>query len=191
MRFRPPPAFVRIVHSLALQLVLLYIPLAALLFWADRRCTIAVNLTESLPQKLFVIHKGPFNPQLGMLAAFPLPKRIADAHGYREGSVWVKRIAGLPGERITVNGRKVFVGGRPAGKAMKSGTLSGPLEPAAEGVIPAGQVFLAGESGNSLDSRYRSFGLIPLRTLQRVEAVGSDHVMDGTWRAGTGQELSP
>ena len=191
MRFRPSPAFVRIVRSLALQLVLLYIPLAALLFWADRRWTLAVNLTESLPQKLFVIHKGPFKPQLGMLAAFPLPKRIADVHGYREGSVWVKRIAGLPGERITVNGRKVFVGGRPAGKAMMSATPVGPLDPAVEGTIPAGQVFLAGESGNSLDSRYRSFGLIPMRTLERGEAVGSDYAIDGTWRAWTGQELSP
>lgn len=79
----------------------------------------------------------------------------------------VKIIAGLPGDAITVNeSGEVRVAGRLIGKALAVSPSGKSFTPVAEGVIPEGYAFMAASHPNSFDSRYASFGLIPLNSIR-------------------------
>ena len=71
-----------------------------------------------------------------------------------------KKIIGVPGDRVTVLGRQVFVNDRCAGVA-KATTFDGhPLATIAETVIPPGYYYVQGTHADSFDSRYRESGLV-------------------------------
>jgi conjugal transfer pilin signal peptidase TrbI len=73
-----------------------------------------------------------------------------------------KEVAGLPGDRIRVEGRAVWVGDCFMGLAMPSTRDGKALTPIAPGVIPDGYLYAKGEHPASFDSRYRESGLVPL-----------------------------
>ncbi|MDR2781501.1 MAG: S26 family signal peptidase [Holosporaceae bacterium] len=72
------------------------------------------------------------------------------------GRTFVKYMVGVPGDEIQRVGRVVYVGEARVGEVQKAELLS-PME---EGKIPEGYVFVAGTHPDSLDSRYKEFGLI-------------------------------
>lgn len=72
----------------------------------------------------------------------------------------LKRLAGLPGDYIEAGSlvvRSVDSQGRPMPSVLASG------------IIPSGMALVLADHEGSFDSRY--FGLVPLDSLQRVEAV--------------------
>jgi len=78
----------------------------------------------------------------------------------RKGQRFFKRIVGLPGDRISVEDRRVLVNGTDVGIA-KQYTLEGKrLEPLVPGVIPLDYFYVQGTHEMSFDSRYRESGLV-------------------------------
>jgi conjugal transfer pilin signal peptidase TrbI len=71
-----------------------------------------------------------------------------------------KQIRGVPGDRVTVIDRQVFVNDLPVGFAKAVTFDRRPLVPIAETVIPPGYYYAQGTHPDSFDSRYRASGLV-------------------------------
>jgi conjugal transfer pilin signal peptidase TrbI len=141
-----------------LQWLLVFVICAALAMLAHRYVRIGFNETGSLKAKLFLIVRGTVPSDRGDYVVF----RWAGQGGfYRTGMLFTKIIQGLPGESVEVgpNGL-VKVSGRVIGYAKPRASNGVKLEPIEPGPIPPGYFFVAGQSDNSLDSRYKLVGLI-------------------------------
>ena len=89
------------------------------------------------------------DPQVGDLVVFRFPPQRSIAY--------VKRIAGIPGDRVRIDGGRLYVNERP---------VTEPYLRMAERTVPAGQYFMLGDNrDNSNDSRY--WGYVP-----RADLVG-------------------
>ena len=121
----------------------------------SRSYMLAFNLTESLPGTVFLISKKTF-PEAGDFVAF----RWEQNWPYPQGSIFVKRLTGLPGAHVTVQGRSFFVDGRAMGMAKERARSGANLVPGPVGVIPDDRYFVAGEHPDSLDSRYQLTGWV-------------------------------
>lgn len=123
-------------------------------------------------------------PTRGEIAVFRKP---------RTGLVMVKRVVGLPGDRVMLSGGRLFVNGVPAEREAGEGgafveTLpggavhlvaetagdAGPADDTPEFVVPDGHYFMLGDNrDNSLDSRFMDqVGFVPAANLLgRVDRV--------------------
>lgn len=124
---------------------------------------IMFNSTPSLPYTLVYVDYSPGKLKVGDLVVYRFTGEAGhqDYPGLRD-QPFFKAIAGLPGDRITVSGRDVYVNGVAAGRAKPFSFDRKPLDPIAPGVIPEGYVYVRGTSADSFDSRYRSSGLVPM-----------------------------
>jgi signal peptidase I len=111
-----------------------------------------INLTDSVPYSLFTSKAfiGDFKPDV-----------FVSFFHTKTGIKHVKRICGLPGDKIEYIDGNVFVAGKNIGKfferSPKSGTTYTPLE---ETSVSEGYLFVCGSADESLDSRYKEFGLV-------------------------------
>ncbi|HGO6126537.1 signal peptidase I [Burkholderia cepacia] len=115
----------------------------------------SINLTQSLPGTLYITRIG--EPvKRGDLVAF----RWHGGATYPRGVTFIKRVAGVAGDVVTIRAGVFYVNETVIGRA-KPYTLAGvPLTPAAPGVIPNGRYFVSTPNPNSLDSRYALTGNI-------------------------------
>ena len=120
-----------------------------------RSYLVALNLTESLPGTIFLVEKGVM-PERGELVAF----RWEPDWPYPHGSIFVKKLIGLPGSVITAKGRDFFVDDDPVGRAKERARTGEALDIGPTGHIPDGCYYVAGTNPDSLDSRYRLTGWI-------------------------------
>jgi len=75
---------------------------------------------------------------------------------------YVKRIVGLPGERVQVIGNQVLIDGRSLTVTQTDWSTAGSRLADIDLVVPGGQVYVLGDNrDNSVDSR--SFGTVPLQ----------------------------
>ncbi len=116
---------------------------------------LTINLTDSLPGTLFLIDKRSF-PQEGELLAF----RWANDWPYPKGSIFVKRLSGMPGAIISARDRHYFVDGREIGFAKSLSRTGVSLKPGPVGVLPVGRYFVSADHPDSLDSRYALTGWV-------------------------------
>ncbi|MDR1235384.1 MAG: S26 family signal peptidase [Holosporaceae bacterium] len=72
------------------------------------------------------------------------------------GRRFVKYMVGVAGDEIRYVGKVIYVGTTKVGEAKKTDLLT----PIPEGRIPESYVFVAGTHPDSLDSRYKEFGLV-------------------------------
>jgi len=117
--------------------------------------SISLNVTESLPQTLFIVVKGE-KPAKGDFAAF----RWHGGGPYKEGVTFVKIIAGAGGDRVDAVDREYRVNGKTVGVAKTHSRTGVPLEPGPVGIIPDGSYYMMATHKDSLDSRYRLTGWI-------------------------------
>jgi len=143
--------------------LLLWVIAAHLAF--GRAYLLAWNITESLPGTLFLVEKGAM-PARGELMAF----RWEANWPYPRGSLFLKRLTGLPGSLVTATGRAFFVDGESVGRAKEHARSGEPLEVGPVGIIPDGYYYVAGSHPDSLDSRYRLTGWV-----SRPQVVGKAH----------------
>jgi conjugal transfer pilin signal peptidase TrbI len=115
------------------------------------------NLTPSLPYVLAVLERGA-TVERGDLIVFRFEG--GEIGPYLKGQWFFKRVAGLPGDTVRVDGQNVFVNATPVGFAKPRTRTGEPLEPIAPGPIPAGRYYVQGAHPDSFDSRYRVNGLI-------------------------------
>ena len=101
-----------------------------------------------------------------LMSAFGVAHRSA---GPRKGEGFVKYLVGVPGDRIEVEDRHVWLvtaRGRIDGGLCKTHSRHGvPLEPIAPQVIPAGYVYMWAPHVDALDSRYATMGLVPISAI--------------------------
>ena len=126
---------------------------AALLFKAH--FVFGINSSTSLPQHVFLIHKGEA-PQRGQYVAF----RWQGGALYPTGTTFVKILAGVPGDSVTRKERDFFINGEFVGAAKTRSRSGAPLEAAPPGLIPPARYFVHAPHPDSLDSRYLPPGLI-------------------------------
>ena len=117
---------------------------------------VAINVTPSLPDHVYLIDLKDATPERDGLIAFkaqgmpPIPDQVTV----------VKIVRGLPGDVITVIERAVYVNGRFAGYAKPKSHTGESLMPITSQTIPEGKVFVHAPHPDSFDSRYAIPGLI-------------------------------
>ncbi|MBA4118837.1 MAG: signal peptidase I [Candidatus Puniceispirillum sp.] len=114
----------------------------------------SINGSDSLPEKIFYVSN--FKPH------FPL--KVGELVTFKHPSIPVtllKRVAGIPGERVTHGNGITYVEGRPIGKTLAQTKNGKSLHPGFTGKIPEGFLFVSGTHARSFDSRYKEMGLIP------------------------------
>ena len=139
------------------------IGLAAAAAAVSGRYQIAFNASSSVAGEVLLLRLGDRQQyDLGITVAFAFD---GSRWGFPADTPWAKRVAGLPGETVSVSGDAVLVGGRRVATLNRAMMESRRLGAAAAGVIPAGHIFVTGEHERSFDSRYREFGLIPIEAV--------------------------
>ena len=147
----------------------LYLPLALIWVLAAARIfvdpvphvPVLFNVTPSLPYTVAVIER-----RTGVIAR-------GDYVIYAFGGVatrhfpglarqpFFKRVAGIEGDQVRVEGRRVLVNGVDVGQAKLFATANKlPLEPIEPSIIPPHFFYMQGTSPDSFDSRYRISGLV-------------------------------
>ena len=132
-----------------------YLLVASVAFACHARYAIGLNVTTSLPYRLFVIDKGD-HPERSQYVAFRWP----GGGPYAMGVTFVKQIVGIPGDVVTRVNRSFFVNGHPVGLAKPMSRSGQPLAPGPTGALPAGQYYVRAPHPDSLDSRYALLGWI-------------------------------
>lgn len=131
----------------------LVVVLAAILF--KTHFAFGLNSSESLPCRVFLIHKGEL-PLRGQYVAF----RWSGGGPYAAGFTFVKILAGVPGDTVTRVKRDFFVNGDFVGTAKSHSRSGVPLALGATGALPPGRYYVRAPHPDSLDSRYQLTGWV-------------------------------
>jgi conjugal transfer pilin signal peptidase TrbI len=146
-----------------------YAALAIGVVWFHTHYFIGVSITHSLPNRFFLVKRGTLPNASDQYVAFKWDRRTF----YRSESVFIKIVAGRPGQTITRQGSDVFIDGIFVGTAKPRSKHGEPLQAIEPVVIPSGQLYVLGTSPDSLDSRYTVTGLI-----DQSRIVGVAHALD-------------
>ena len=130
-----------------------YLLVASVAIAFHARYAIGVNVTASLPYRLFIIDRGD-HPARGQYVAFRWP----GGGPYAKGATFVKQIVGIPGDVVTRVNRTFFVNGHSVGLAKPLGRSGQPLAPGPAGTLPTGRYYVRAPHPDSLDSRYALLG---------------------------------
>ncbi len=123
----------------------------------------AINLSESLPQKVWIVHLHA-TPKRGDYVVFRSPPQT----GLSRNSTLIKQVRGVPGDVVTNFFGHFFINDDYISKA-KSHSLAGqPLIPGFEGRLKEGEYYVHSPHPDSFDSRYQAMGLIHADTIMGV-----------------------
>lgn len=118
--------------------------------------SLSINVTESLPQRAFLILKFDSAVQRGDYVAFLHP----GGGPYPHDAPFVKIAVGVAGDVVTNVDGIFYVNGASVGKAKPYSRSGMPLMPGPTGVIPAGFYYVQTPHPDSFDSRYAATGWI-------------------------------
>lgn len=134
---------------------------ARVFFDPTPRLPLLFNWTGSVPYVVAIAHYGAHQVlRRGDYVIYAFDGEAQRRYPGLRAQPFFKQISGLPGDRVSVLQRAVFVNDRFMGLA-KAKTLDGhPLDPISPTVIPPGHFYVAGTHPDSFDSRYRASGLV-------------------------------
>ena len=124
------------------------------------RLPILFNVSPSLPFWVVIVSFDASLPRRGDYVVYAFEGTAKDTYRNLRHQPFFKRIGGIPGDVVAVNGRNVYVNGRYAGFAKTRTAAGMPLEPIQPTVIPQEYYYVVGESPDSFDSRYAISGLV-------------------------------
>ena len=130
----------------------LFIPLA---FVLTTHFGIAINLSQSLPQKVWLIRFSK-QPARGDYVLFKAPLSV----GLGEKGTIIKQVIGMPGDEVLRIGRNFFINGAYVARAKTVSLEKEPLEPGPQGLLAEGQYYVWTPHKDSCDSRYAKMGWI-------------------------------
>lgn len=122
---------------------------------------------------VFLVKKGAL-PERGELIAFRMRQDYVDRINppgrprpqIPVGNVWMKRVMGMPGDRVEVHGNQVFINAHFIAEGVGQDRFGTPIELAPfNGHIPSGEYYVALPHPKSFDSRY--YG-----TIRREDVIG-------------------
>jgi len=137
---------------------MLWVALLAGIVGFNANFTLAINVSESLPDHVYLVVKGETVPKRGEYVAF----RWAGGGGYPAGLRFVKQVRGLPGDRVEITDRNFFVNGEFVGLAKERSKKGQPLALGPAGIIPPGHFYAYAPHKDSLDSRYAITGWVSM-----------------------------
>ena len=117
---------------------------------------VGINVTESLPEKIYLVSKWEKSVVKGQYVSFKW-------HGggpYGKDWEFIKIVRGVPGDVVKFEGQKVFINDEFVAEAKTHSKYGQPLVIGPQGLIPAGQFFVFTPHKDSLDSRYALAGWI-------------------------------
>lgn len=141
--------------------------LLAIALWFQARFSIGINLSSSLPERLYLIDREA-RPARGDLVAFlwegdtRLPS----------GTVLIKILAGLPGDAVDRQDRAFSVNGQPMGEARTQDRHGKLLAPGPSGRLPEQRFYVHAPHPESLDSRYDPPGWV-----RETQVLGRAHAL--------------
>ncbi|MEE9451941.1 MAG: signal peptidase I, partial [Gammaproteobacteria bacterium] len=127
----------------------------ALLMLAARFISIGINVTDSLPGKIFVIVKHSHVNKGDIIAFYP-----PDSHLHQAQDMLIKQIVGIPGDAVWQQDSVYFINDEQVGFAFETTRKGLKLEPGPKGTIPEAHYFVATSHPYSFDSRYQEIGWI-------------------------------
>lgn len=133
----------------------IWLSVAVTAVWFANHYTIAINLSPSLPQKIFLIDIGSPVTRSDYVAF-----RWHGGHGYDKNMIFIKEIKGIAGDTVTRDGQDFYINGEYMCKAKKVSLKGEPIAPGPEGVIGANEFYVMTPYQDSFDSRYAEVGWI-------------------------------
>jgi conjugal transfer pilin signal peptidase TrbI len=115
----------------------------------------AVNLTNSLPYKLFVINKIS-TPSVGHYISFKAPLES----GLPADTIITKKVLAGPGDIVNIKNNDFYINNKWVARAKTLSLKGEPLVLGPEGKLEQGQYYVSGQHPDSLDSRYQKMGWI-------------------------------
>jgi conjugal transfer pilin signal peptidase TrbI len=138
-----------------------WVMLLAMAFVFQQRFMLLINVSPSLPQKVFIITKGE-SVHKGDYAAF-------NWHGqggfYVNQPYFTKIVKGVAGDVLTVNGLDVLINGQVVAHAKVRSSKGGLMEMVQPKVLAEGEFYMYAPNPNSLDSRYSVVGCISAKDI--------------------------
>lgn len=134
--------------------------LGIIFFALPFKSNILYNKSDSLPYKLYFLLKG-HNYKQGDLVAIKnfVTKYTRDQH-------FTKKIVGIAGDVVTIEGDHVLVNGIKHVKLKDKTKDHKKLTPMVAQTIPQQYFFVIAEHKDSFDSRYQEFGLVPKNCIE-------------------------
>jgi conjugal transfer pilin signal peptidase TrbI len=123
--------------------------------------TLGINVSHSLPDEAFLVHKQDHDLHRGDYVTFFW-------HGggpYPPGIKFTKIVLGVPGDVVTMRGRDVYINDKYISTAKTHSATGRPLALGLTGVIPEGCYYVHATHKDSLDSRYAITGWIKAETV--------------------------
>jgi signal peptidase I len=103
------------------------------------------------------------SPRRGQIVVFKTPPRAADCGPGDGGATFVKRLIGLPGDRISERNGRIYVDGRPLHEPYVDPALRDDESGSWPRVAPGHYFFLGDDRAHSCDSR--TWGTVPRSSL--------------------------
>lgn len=121
-----------------------------------------INVTESLPYRFFILLK----PKMNTVPVLKKDVYVSFFHPFVGMNV-IKQVKGISGSRIRYDKHKnMWVDDFFVGKVREESRKGEPLLGIKDGIIPEGFIFVYAPHEKSFDSRYRAFGLVPLKCIK-------------------------
>lgn len=128
-------------------------------FYALAFGRLTLNASDSLDGNAYAMVTWPLDLRPGTIAAIKLPEVLRDKFDGHELYL-TKRIVGIAGDPVSVNGNTFCVNDTCVEGQLKDGKLVSPLWQGTE--VPEGMIAVFGDSEDSLDSRYAVIGPRPV-----------------------------
>ncbi|MCL2590062.1 MAG: conjugative transfer signal peptidase TraF [Betaproteobacteria bacterium] len=132
------------------------------------RIPLLFNWTPSLPYRVALMRPVGKELHKSDLIVFAFAGEAKRLYPGLNGQPFFKIVRGVPGDTVSVEGRKVFINDESVGIAKTHTFDRRPLTTIREQVIPDDHYYVQGTGPDSFDSRYRESGLVDIHQVLGV-----------------------